>query len=116
MKFVMMVGLLCLAAPRSVFAAEPPGPVLTSVAAVRSLSAAEAGRHYQVKLHGVVTFYDETLFLRFIQDETAGIYLLANTNLAPLLPGQDVEVEGVTGPGEYAPVVMPHFSQGGWRC
>ncbi len=102
-----MVGLSFLAAPLSGLSAETADRTLTTVAAVRSLSAVEAARHYQVKLHGVVTFYDETLFLRFIQDETAGIYLLANTNLAPLLPGQEVEVEGLTGPGEYAPVVMP---------
>ena len=105
--FTVTAGLLWLASPCLALAADSPGSVLTTVAAVRSLSAAEAGRHYPVKLHGVVSFYDETLFLRFIQDETAGIYLLANTNLPPLLSGQEVEVEGVTGPGEYAPVIMP---------
>jgi hypothetical protein len=105
--FALILGLLCLAAPRSGLAADSPDQVLTTVAAVRSLSTAEAGRHYPVKLHGLVTFYDETLFLRFFQDETAGIYLFGLTNLPPLQPGQMVEVQGVTGPGEYAPVILP---------
>ena len=81
-------------------------PVLTTVAEVRALTAAEAGKHYPVKLKGVVTFYDDGLFLRFIQDDTAGIYLNV-TNALALKPGQLVEVEGVTDPGEFAPVVKP---------
>ena len=105
--FSLLTGLLCLAAPHSGLTAENPDQVLTKVAAVRSLSAAEAVRHYPVKLHGVVTFYDDVLFSRFIQDETGGIYLYEPTNLPPMLAGQEVEVEGVTGPGEYAPVVVP---------
>ena len=103
----LMVGLFGLAVPLSALTAETPDRILTTAAAVRSLSAAEAERHYPVKLRGVVTFYDETLYSRFIQDETAGIYLRELTNMPALLPGQVVEVEGVTGPGEYAPVILP---------
>jgi hypothetical protein len=39
-----------------------------------------------------------------LQDETAGIYLPTN-NLPALSAGQLVEIEGVTSPGEFAPVV-----------
>ena len=102
-----MVGLFCLATPLSGLTAESPDRILTTAAAVRSLSAVEAERHYPVKLKGVVTFYDETLYSRFVQDETAGIYLRELNSMPPLLPGQEVEVEGVTGPGEYAPVILP---------
>lgn len=80
--------------------------ILTTVAQIRSLSAAEAGKQHPVKLRGVVTFYDDGLFSRFIQDDTAGIYLQV-TNALTLKPGQIVELEGVTGPGEFAPVVLP---------
>jgi signal transduction histidine kinase len=54
-----------------------------------------------------VTFFDENLYSRFIQDETAGIYLKFPPNVAPpaLVPGQVVELNGVASPGEYAPVV-----------
>lgn len=81
-------------------------PLLTTAAAVRNLTVAQAERHYPVKLRGVVTFYDDTIYSRFIQDETAGIYL-RETNVPSLLPGQLVEVEGFTSSGEYAPVILP---------
>ena len=105
--FTLMVGFLCLATPRAGLAAETPDLILTTAAAVRALSAEDAAKHYPVKLHGVVTFYDEALYSRFFQDETAGIYLLELTNIPPLLAGQEIEVTGLTGPGEFAPVVMP---------
>jgi len=82
------------------------GQVLTTVAEVRSLSAVEAEKHYPVKLRGVMTFYDDGLFSRFLQDDTAGIYLQVTNTLA-VQAGQLVEVDGVTGPGEFAPVVVP---------
>lgn len=61
-----------------------------------------------VRLRGVVTFFDERLYSRFIQDSTAGIYLQFPTNATPpsLISGQIVEVQGTVNPGEYAPVVM----------
>lgn len=105
--FPVVVALIYFGAARSGWAAEIPARILTTVAAVRSLSAEEAKRHHPVKLRGVVTFCDETLYSRFIQDETAGIYLQELTNMPALLPGQVVEVEGTTEPGEYAPVILP---------
>jgi PAS domain S-box-containing protein len=90
------------------FAAEdlsPTNEILTAEA-VRSLTAEQADLHCPIKLRGVVTFFEESLFCHIVQDETAGIYL-QSTNLQPLVAGQLVEVEGVTSSGEYAPVVMP---------
>lgn len=81
------------------------GQLLTTVAEIRALPAADAAKHHPVKLRGVVTFYDDGLFSRFLQDETGGIYLQATNSLA-LKAGQMVEVEGVTSPGEFAPVVV----------
>ena len=81
---------------------------LHTVAAIRGLTVEQAQQIIPVRLHGVVTFFDENLFSRFIQDETAGIYLQFPTGVTPppLEPGQLVEVVGVASPGEYAPVVM----------
>jgi len=90
-----------------VFGGETTNRNLTTASEIRDLSAPEAERHYPVKLRGVVTFYDEALYSRFIQDETAGIYLKEMNGMPQLLPGQIVEVEGVTGSGEYAPIVIP---------
>ena len=84
------------------------GEELHTVAAVRGLTAEQTRQEIPVRLRGVVTFFDNTLFSRFIQDETAGIYLQFPTNFVPptLMPGQVVEVTGTGAPGEYAPVVM----------
>ena len=60
-----------------------------------------------MRLKAVVTFYDEGLYSRFVQDETAGIYLNEMTNGPALAAGQLVEIEGQTGAGEYAPIVIP---------
>lgn len=78
------------------------------VAAIRNLPMEQINRRIQVRLRGVVTFFDESLFSRFIQDDTAGIYLQFPTGVRPPLlpPGQTVEVIGMANPGEYAPVVM----------
>lgn len=78
---------------------------ITSAAELRRLTPEEAGRYLPVKLRGVVTFFDEGLFSRFVQDETAGIYFRGLTNAVELQPGQVVELEGFAGPGEYAPLV-----------
>jgi PAS domain S-box-containing protein len=84
-----------------------PGEPLRFAEQVRRLTPQEAERHLPVRLEAVVTFYDEELFSRFVQDATAGIYLREMTNMPPLVPGQLVQVEGETSAGEYAPIVVP---------
>jgi len=96
--------LLCLSGP--IVRAQPQTEI-TTVGEVRSLTASEADLSVPVRLRGVVTFYDEALYGRFIQDESAGIYLRESTNTPTLFAGQLVEVTGVTSPGEYAPVIEP---------
>jgi len=102
----LLAGLLWLGASGfAAGAAVPPGEILTA-AEVRGLSSAEASRHYRVKLRGVATFFDRILYCHFLQDATAGIYL-EQTNMPTLVPGQWVEVTGVTSAGEFAPIVTP---------
>jgi signal transduction histidine kinase len=86
---------------------QTPAEELRTAAAVRALTVEEAQEHRPVRLRGVVTFFDRGYFSHFVQDDTAGIYLNTSTNLPALVPGQLVEVEGVTGAGEFAPVVLP---------
>jgi len=88
-------------------AAQVPSEELHTAAAVRRLSVDEARLKAPVRLRGVVTFFDESLYSRFIQDETAGIYLFDSSLPIHLVPGQLVEVEGASSPGEYAPIVVP---------
>ena len=77
---------------------------------IRQLTSDQATNHYLVHIKGVVTFYDRTNFFRFVQDQTAGIYLQFNDAAEDprLASGQFVDVRGETDPGEYAPVVMVH--------
>jgi signal transduction histidine kinase/CheY-like chemotaxis protein len=84
----------------------PGAAELETVAAVHGLSAPQALRRYPVHLRGVVTFFDRLAGLLFVQDKTGGIFV--NTRGLPglvLQPGQNVEVLGVSDPGEFAPVV-----------
>src|SRR5258707_1121186 len=68
-----------------------------------------AAQAFPVRLRGTITFFDQSQFFRFIQDETAGLYFFLDDamNNQPLAAGQLVEIEGEANPGEYAPIVMP---------
>ena len=80
---------------------------LNTAEEVRRLSPEEAARHYPVHLRGVVTVFDQTKFARVVQDGTAGIYLGDPGNLPLLKAGEIVEIDGVSYPGEYAPILQP---------
>jgi len=81
-------------------------PVLTHAEAVRELTPAEADQKRPVQLQGVVTFFFDTNSC-FVQDESAGIYVGGGQEFATLTPGDLVQIEGVSGPGDYAPIVRP---------
>ena len=104
----LLVSFVCFLALNSStrVVAQTPDQVLRSAAAVRRLPPAEAEKHLPVRFKAVVTFHDGALYSRFVQDETAGIYLQETTNMPPFGAGQLVEVEGETGAGEYAPIVI----------
>ncbi len=80
--------------------------VLTTAAAVRGLSAAEAARHYPVSLDGMITYYDPAWRMMFFADGTAGIYVMTHGARAlPVRAGDHVALKGVTGAGDFAPIV-----------
>ncbi len=76
---------------------------LTTIKDVRALAPGEAGRGLPVKLRGVITYWMKPRNFVFIQDATAGIFMV-NTG-APVEPGQLVEVAGETGAGDFAPII-----------
>lgn len=73
--------------------------------AVRRLGAEQASQGYAVKIRGVVTD-DVPAPDFFVQDSTAGIYVEGShfPEFQHHL-GDIVEVEGVTGPGKFAPAI-----------
>jgi signal transduction histidine kinase len=83
-----------------------PLTCLTNAQQVRLLTSDEAQNHFPVRLHGVVTYYSAEPNDLFVQDDTAGIYVLVNTNASGgLAAGQEIEITGVTEAGDYAPIV-----------
>jgi signal transduction histidine kinase len=80
-------------------------PALTRADQVRSLTVEEAAKGYPVHIRGVVTD-DVPAPDFFVQDSSAGVYVEGDhtLNFAHHL-GDLVEVDGITGPGRYAPVI-----------
>lgn len=106
-KSCLLVLCMLVAPARSSAEQNPPAEELLTAAQVRSLTPQQAAQQLPVKLKGMVTFCNEGLNSRFIQDDTAGIYFLGlNTNMPALTVGQMVEIKGVTGPGAYAPIIV----------
>jgi signal transduction histidine kinase len=85
--------------------AAKPLPTLTHADQIRSLSPEQASLGYPVLVRGVITM-DAPSPDFFVQDGTAGIYVEGSVSPRfPHLLSQFVEVEGVTGPGKFAPVI-----------
>jgi len=85
----------------------PTTDVLTNAAQIRALTAARAAQSLPVHLRGVVIYdADPPQRAVVLADQTAGIYLLADKNLFTACHRKDLlEVEGVTDPGQFAPIV-----------
>jgi signal transduction histidine kinase/CheY-like chemotaxis protein len=83
-----------------------PLPVLTKVSQVKDLPEDRARLGYPVRLQGVVTYHNPVATNTFIQDGTGGIYLdIRRDDQPPLRAGQLVDVEGLSRPGQFAPIV-----------
>jgi hypothetical protein len=87
--------------------ASPPLPALTETRAVRTLSAEAAEELRPVHLRAVVTYHHTFpgWIPLFVQDATGGIYVEVRQAL-PVVAGDVVEVDGFTGSGMFAPVVL----------
>jgi signal transduction histidine kinase len=80
-------------------------PTLTHADQIRRLSPQQASLGYPVLVRGVITM-DAPAPDFFVQDATAGIFVEGSTSPKyPHMLGQFVEIEGVTGPGKFAPVI-----------
>jgi signal transduction histidine kinase/CheY-like chemotaxis protein len=95
-----------LAAPPGIQAEIAKLPLLTEIGQVHNLPAIEAARGYPVHVHGVVTYADPVARSVFVQDATGGIYLQM-WSASGTVPhsGEAVDVNGISGPGDFAPVI-----------
>lgn len=109
-QIIMMGGMLLASAgglrPAAGQTAAPAG-LLTNAAQIRNLTVAEAAQGLPVRLRGViVSEADPPGHAVVLADASAGIYVLAAKSLFAAVHRQDlVELEGVTDPGQYAPIV-----------
>jgi len=82
-----------------------PFPTLTKADQVRHLTAEQALQGYPVRIRGVITD-DVPAPDFFVQDQTAGVYVEGSkTSRFSHVLGDIVEIQGVTGPGKFAPVI-----------
>ena len=81
--------------------------VLTRAAEVHLLRREEAQRGYPVRIRGVITSVQPEHQAFTIEDSTRGIYVEDHTTNRSVLPriGEFLEVEGVTDPHKFAPIV-----------
>jgi len=89
---------------------QPSPRVLSKIQQVRDLSPEMAKQGYPIRLRATITYYDPDANILFVQDSTAGIYVDTRNQGLEIRPGQLVELEGFTGPGDFAPVIIkPRF-------
>lgn len=104
-----MVFLLVLMLSAAAYATPPaePLPTLTTAEQVHSLTYKESLREYPVHIRKAqVLYYNPTLGNLFVRDPGHGLYIdIRGLPTVPLHSGDILEVEGVTGPGGFAPVV-----------
>ncbi len=98
-------------AAQNASASQAPRRVITTAREVHSLPVEQAALGYPVRLRAVVTCYDPYIDVRhgalFLDDATGGIFAeVAPHPILSLKPGAVVEVSGVTGPGDFAPVIL----------
>jgi len=82
-------------------------PLLVNAAEVHRLKREEAQRGYPVKVRGVITSVLPEHKAFTLQDATHGIYIidLSPSRSDPPGVGQYLEVEGVSDPGQFSPVI-----------
>ena len=84
---------------------QAPGPLL-KVAQLRALTPEQAARPWRVHLEGTILYLHPRRFLMFVADETGSVFLTADDPaLASLRSGSRIVLDGVTGPGSFAPMV-----------
>ena len=96
---------------RTIAERQDPGadslPMLTTIEQIHRLKRAEAERRYPVLIRGVVTCAWTWNVNGILQDSTRGIFVtvVTPTNSAGARVGDYLEVKGLTGPGDFAPVI-----------
>jgi signal transduction histidine kinase len=84
---------------------QEPSDLITQAAQVRRLKPEEARKPYRVRIRGVVTMVNMRILV--IQDATGGVftwYRMPSSGTLPC-PGELWEVDGITDPGNFSPMI-----------
>ncbi len=108
--FLLAVLLLLPSLAAAADPATPPLPILTTAHQAHSLTAEEALRGYPIHLRGVLTLYDAYVdprfIIMFVHDATGSMFFSVPTgSVGPIAPGTLVDVRGVSGMGDFAPII-----------
>ena len=79
---------------------------IRTISDLKHLSVAEASARRPVSVRGVVTYFDPGWGLLFIQDQTSAAFVNTSALGLQLKAGDLVDISGVSGPGDYAPVIL----------
>ena len=82
------------------------GGVLTTIGQIRSLRSGEAESGYPVRLRGVATYYHEESKFLVLQAGAEGVFVDTGKTEVDVSPGREIQVEGITGPGDSSPIVI----------
>ena len=79
---------------------------IRTISELKHLSFAEASARRPVCIRGVVTYFDPIWSLLFVQDQTSAVFVSTSAGNQPLKTGDLVDISGVSGAGDYAPVIV----------
>ncbi|MGA2436228.1 MAG: hypothetical protein ABSG25_13205, partial [Bryobacteraceae bacterium] len=79
--------------------------VITEIGALKNLTQEQARQHRPVRVRGVVTYFDMVAPNLFIQDGDRGTWVKWSSTAAKPIPGQVIEIDGVTSQDGFAPDV-----------
>jgi signal transduction histidine kinase/FixJ family two-component response regulator len=82
------------------------GRVLTTTGQIRALQSADAERGYPVRLRGIATYYHAESKSLVLQVGAEGVFVDTGKTQVDLSAGREIEVEGITGPGDLFPIVI----------
>ena len=85
-------------------------PLLTTIDEVKLLTSEQASKRVPVRIEGTVTFANRYRDC-FVQDHSGAVFILRSKTAEEFFPGQRIAIKGVTGTGDYAPIVVEHHSR-----
>lgn len=106
---LLLLGACCVGKAQQRAHATPALRTLTTTHEAHSLTATEAIKGYPIHIKGVITLYDEYVdprhVIMFLHDATGSIYFTLPHGSQPMPAGTLVDLRGVSGMGDFAPVI-----------